>query len=60
LTYQANKLMKRVKMNSMISHTAKKLTQAEYEAKLTAIMASDLTMIQKIELASQAKASVVA
>jgi hypothetical protein len=52
--------MKRVKMNSMITHTAKKLTQAEYEAKLTAIMASDLTMIQKIELASQAKASVVA
>ena len=47
-------------MHSITTHTAKKLTQAEYEAKLSAIMASNLTMIQKIELASEAKASVVA
>ena len=47
-------------MNSMTSNTAKKLTPAEYETKLEAIMASNLTMIQKIELASEAKASVVA
>ncbi len=47
-------------MNSMTTHTAQKLTQAEYEAKLTAIIASNLTMVEKIELATKAKASVVA
>jgi hypothetical protein len=39
---------------------AEKLTQAQYEAKLAAIMASDLTIFQKIELATEAKSKVVA
>lgn len=45
---------------NITTHNTQKLTQAEYEAKLIAIMASNLSMIQKIEIATQAKASVVA
>ena len=47
-------------MNKLNNHFATKMSQSDYEAKLIKIMASNLTMSQKIELAAEAKSKVSA